>query len=755
MRLSGIRRKVDPLLIVSKRLPSYLKKEKINLSKTSKNNNDNSNKFNKKHVKYNQVPAFIQDIIKFTKKNKYNYETDDVLIDKNKIIYFNNLLNEIEKNKNLLTSTLIHDIYQCLYKLNYLRIDIICNLFSILINNTIDFSNLRGYVNCNFKELINITQYLYHFQNICKKNIQSILYNNKEHFNLIVVQRFVKENGDNINFDNNSYKNIIYTNIYNYIAKYDQAENIDILIHSIIKANNHSNKKREKQINGIPFPFDGLSIDLNPQCQNSDQKKILEKNYPIKGDNIENSDYSNNVYTEENSPKNETSNSSYMHSNAKGVKEGEEELLIEYINNFYKLNDMFTFILNKVLNYFNENSNLFDFYNLKLLFFYLGKYKKFDINLIEKISNKLIEEIENIKTNHKLVSDNNAFEENKKYNYANNNQRKKKKKFINTFSKIDSKEFLIIPYTIGVSMNTHFNNYLIEYVNIYILSLINSRINCDVVNIIYCLVGYKYIMIIFFIMYNIFKFKEKTMQDINYLNKYNTFLKRIIKNKINISQIYSEKINIISEKENYFEHNINEINTNSSINPNTNKKVETFFENELYNYENEMNNNYKLQKTCSNLKNQEENVNKNIDQNNNINNHNCSHNINIDHKINHLIKPDYIFNFLLKEFEINVNNISLINTNKNSLNNKYNSKQLEEFYIYYKNMFYKIYHYSIFLLNKYDIKDMLKIYQTLKSISLNDDIINNIYTEVLCDKITLNSPNNQNASSLINIISGK
>ncbi|CAD2109409.1 hypothetical protein YYG_02466 [Plasmodium vinckei petteri] len=752
MRLSGIRRKVDPLLIVSKRLPSYLKKEKINLSKTSKNNNDNSNKFNKKHVKYNQIPAFVQDIIKFTKKNKYNYETDDVSIDKNKIIYFNNLLNEIEKNKNVLTSTLIHDIYQCLYKLNYLKIDIICNLFSILINNTIDFSNLRGYVNCNFKELINITQYLCHFQNICKKNIQSILYNNKEYFNLKVVQRFVKENGDNINFDNNSYKNIIYTNIYNYIAKYDQSENIDILLHSIIKANNHSNKKKEKQIDDIPSQSDGLSIDLNTQCQHSDQIKILEKNYPIKCNIIENSGCLNNEHTEEDYKKNEASNLSYMHSNEKSVKKGEEEFLIEYINSFYKLNDMFTFILNKVLNYFNENSNLFDFYNLKLLFFYLGKYKKFDINLIEKISNKLIEEIENIKTNHKLVSDNNAFEENKKYNYANNNQRKKrKKKYINTFSKIDSKEFLIIPYTIGVSMNTHFNNYLIEYVNIYILSLINSRINCDVVNIIYCLVGYKYIMIIFFIMYNIFKFKEKTMQDINYLNKYNTFLKRIIKNKINISQIYSEKLNIISEKENEFTHNVN----GTSTDPNAHKKVEAFFENELYNYENEMNNNCRLEKMNLNLKNQEENANKNIDQNNNINNHSCSHNIKIDHNINDLINPDYVFNFLLKEFEINVNKISLINTNKNSLNYNYDSKQLEEFYIYYKNIFYKVYHYSIFLLNKYDIKDMLKIYQNLKSISLNDDIINNIYTEVLCDKITLNSPNNQNASSLINIISEK
>ncbi|VTZ69590.1 conserved Plasmodium protein, unknown function [Plasmodium chabaudi chabaudi] len=753
MRLSGIRRKVDPLLIVSKRLPSYLKKEKINLSKTSKNNNDNSNKFNKKHVKYNQIPAFVQDIIKFTKKNKYNYETDDVSIDKNKIIYFNNLLNEIEKNKNVLTSTLIHDIYQCLYKLNYLKIDIICNLFSILINNTIDFSNLKGYVNCNFKELINITQYLYHFQNICKKNIHSILYNNKEYYNLKVVQRFVKENGDNINFDNNSYKNIIYTNIYNYIAKYDQAENIDILLHSIIKANNHSNRKGEKQIGEIPSQSDGLPMGLNTQCQHSDQIKILEKNCPIKCGIIESSDCSNNVYTEEDSKKIESSNLlSYTHSNAKSVKEGEEEFLIEYINSFYKLNDMFTFILNKVLNYFNENTNLFDFYNLKLLFFYLGKYKKFDINLIEKISNKLIEEIENIKTNHKLVSDNNAFEENKKYNYANNNQRKKKKKkYINTFSKIDSKEFLIIPYTIGVSMNTHFNNYLIEYVNIYILSLINSRINCDVVNIIYCLVGYKYIMIIFFIMFNIFKFKEKTMQDINYLNKYNTFLKRIIKNKVNISQIYSEKLNIISEKENEFAHNIN----GTSPNPNAHKKVEAFFENELYNYENEMNNNCRLEKNNFNLKNQEENANKNINQNNNINNHNCSRNIKIDPNINDLINPDYVFNFLLKEFEINVNKISLINTNKNSLNYSYDSKQLEEFYIYYKNIFYKVYHYSIFLLNKYDIKDMLKIYQNLKSISLNDDIINNIYTEVLCDKITLNSPNNQNASSLINIISGK
>ncbi|KNC37772.1 hypothetical protein PFLG_02685, partial [Plasmodium falciparum RAJ116] len=179
IKISSLRRKADPLLIVSKRLPSYIKKEKINLTR-------NSN-VNKKNVKYYQIPQFVQELIKFTRKNKLwkeqnsenimdinnnnnNNNNNDHpyihnIINKNKIHYVNNLLDEIPKHKNLLTSFLICEIYGCLYKLNYLKLDIIFLLFSILINNTINFFNLSGYVNCNFKELINITKYIYHFQN--------------------------------------------------------------------------------------------------------------------------------------------------------------------------------------------------------------------------------------------------------------------------------------------------------------------------------------------------------------------------------------------------------------------------------------------------------------------------------------------------------------------------------------------------------------------------------------------------------------
>lgn len=35
IKISSLRRKADPLLIVSKRLPSYIKKEKINLTRNS------------------------------------------------------------------------------------------------------------------------------------------------------------------------------------------------------------------------------------------------------------------------------------------------------------------------------------------------------------------------------------------------------------------------------------------------------------------------------------------------------------------------------------------------------------------------------------------------------------------------------------------------------------------------------------------------------------------------------------------------
>ncbi|CRG99681.1 conserved Plasmodium protein, unknown function [Plasmodium relictum] len=673
MNVSQIRRKVDPSLIVSKRLPSFLKKEKIILKK---------NDF-KKNVKYNQIPRSVQDIIKFTKKNKL-YDDGNV-INKNKLIFINNLLNEIMKNKVLLTSGSIYEIYRCLYKLNLFKIDIICNLYSILINNTIDFSSISGYVNCNFKDLMNITKYLYHFQSICNTNIHSILYNNDYDFKLKIVDRYLKENFKNRNIH-------IYNNIYNYIVKYNNHNNIDILIYSLIKYKNSDKEKEET-------------------------KRKVENNIKNCKNNSENVSTLN---------KNEQNNF-----NDKKIKEN-KELLIEYINSSYKLNDMFNFLLNKLLTYFNENSNSFDFFNLKLLFFFLGKFQKYDMTILEKISNRMIEEIEKMKTNPKLLDERHG-EENKKYNYANNRIKKLKKKYMNTFMKINSKEFLIIPYAIGTSMNTYFNNYLIEYVNIYILSLINSRVNCDIVNFTYCLIGYKYIMLNFFILYNIFLFKEKCSKNKKLLNKYNIFFKKLInnvtdfKNTERIKKIEKDEIKKMNSVYNRIYNDVEKELNNSTFNDikktnDTNnenydnlKKKEKYFNNECRVYTTDSSN-----KIYANQM-------KNLDD------------------------SYYIFNLLLKEFQINLEQISLINFDKNSFYQKYNSEQLQKFYFYYKNLFNKVYNYSIFLLNKYDISEMLKIYKNLKSLSVNDEIINKVYTEVLYEKIILNSES-KNVSSLLKFI---
>ncbi|CRG94186.1 conserved Plasmodium protein, unknown function [Plasmodium gallinaceum] len=689
MKISKIRRKVDPPLIVSKRLPSFLKKEKITLTK---------NNF-KKNVKYNQTPQFVQAIIKFSKKNKIF--DDDNVINKNKLIYINNLLNEIPKNKDLLTSTLICEIYRCLYKLNFFRMDIIFNLYSILINNTINFSSINGYVNCNFKELINITKYLYHFQYICNTNIQSILNNNDNNFKLKIVDRYLKDNFKSRNVH-------IYNNIYNYIIKYNNHNNIDILIYSLIK---YKNSDKEKVGTKRIIETDN-SKELSPKNDLIDE--INRKN--CKNDNGGISELNENVQ---------------KNFNNKQIEEN-KELLIEYINSFYKLNDMFNFLLNKILTYFNENSNIFDFYNLKLLFFFLGKFEKYDLGTLEKISRRIIEEIEKIKTNPKLIGEN--YEENKKYNYAKNRVKKLKKRFINTFMKINSKEFLILPYAIGISMNTYFNNYLIEYVNIYILSLINSRVNCDIVNFTYCLIGYKYIMLNFFILFNIFLFKEKCLKNKKLINKYNIFFKKLINNVKNFKNTENIKSSVSDEIKNISIYNSVFNDTKKELNNNVFNGIKTFSDTKNEN--------------CDDLRKKENDLNNNeyiVDKTGN------SSKINLNSEMENLSDSNYIFNMLLNEFQINLEQISLVDFDKNSFYQKYNSDQLEKFYLYYKNIFNKVYNYCIFLLNKYDINEMLKIYKNFKSLLIDDEVINKVYIEVLYEKIILNSES-ENVSSLLKFI---
>ncbi|KAI4838823.1 hypothetical protein MKS88_002332 [Plasmodium brasilianum] len=803
MKISQIRRKADLSLIVRKRLPSFLKKEKINLRKSNTNNNNNDINdinFNKKKVKYNQIPQFVQAIIKFTKKNKGWCDEDDV-INKNKIIYFNNLLSEIPKHKASLTSALIHEIYRCLYKLNYIKIDVIFTLFSILTNNTLDFSNLSGYVNCDFKELINITKYLYHFQNICNTNIQSILYNN-ENFKLIkTVERYLREHAKNENsFNRNTCcSSVIYNHIYNYILKFDNPDNIDILLYSLIKGKYANTAKQNvKHEKDLALPSDNFLKKLGTASPEGDNF-IYEKNNLLKKHendsvcisslNEGNSHDKLNKNREENEwiyyphmnhPNMDSSRTNCANTNS-SHKDDNKELLIEYISNFYKINDMFNYLLNKVVIYFNENAHIFDFYNLKLLFFFLGKFQKYDLNLLEKISSRIMDEIEKMKVNPKLLNNDHLTEENKKYNYANNRIKKLRKKYLNTYMKIDSKEFLIIPYTIGISMNIYFNNYLIEYVNIYILSLINSRVNCDMENFIYSLIGYKYIMLRFFILYNICLFKEKSIKNEKILHKYNLFIRKLIKNAEGTANTYTtHRLNVIGEQiQNSHINNINSINNISNINsinsinninninstnnidnyhyyfPNTsnNKEVRDFIPT---NVGDDISNRGTCLDKYDYAKNKENMLH---EKSNHIHDNKIEYNYlnKIDDKKNQgeyaIVSPDYVFNLLLNEFQMNIENIHLVNFDENFIYEKYSSVQLQNFYFYYKKLFDKVYNYAIFLLSKYDINDKLRIYKNLRSLSLSDQIINDIYIEVLYEKIVLNSNRNiMNASTTLKYI---
>lgn len=402
--------------------------------------------------------------------------------------------------------------------------------------------------------------------------------------------------------------------------------------------------------------------------------------------------------------------------------------LIDYINSFYKLNDMFNFLVNKILNYFNENSLNFDFHNLKLLFFFISKFEKFDSSLLENISNRLINEIEKMKTNPKLMDDeenstNDPIEKNIT-NHLNHNKLKrrlnrynKKNRYINTFNKINSKEFLILPYTIGVSMNTYFNNYLIEYINIYILSLINSRVNCDIQTFIYTLIGYKRIMVNFFILYNIFRFKEKCFQNENLLKKYKFFLNKLIYHDIqNMNQMSFNKI--IKIKNHMMDNNMeseeekNKINHNKYINV-LNSEQQKHIINHL-----------------------------NLDQNISVQSakeQTLDHINNTSSKDELKMNQENIFDLLIKQFHINLDKIMLINFDKNSLYQQYTSKDIYHFFMTYKKLFHKVYNYSIFLLDKHNINDMLTIYQHIKAQSVNDIIINHVFIETLYNKIILNS----------------
>ncbi|KYN99503.1 hypothetical protein PGSY75_1012800 [Plasmodium gaboni] len=714
IKISSLRRKADPLLIVSKRLPSYIKKEKIKLTR-------NSN-VNKKNVKYYQVPHFVQELIKFTRKNKLwkeqnnenNMDINNIhinnnnnnndhacynnIINKNKIHYVNNLLNEIPKNKNLLTSYLICEIYGCLYKLNYLKLDIIFLLFSILINNTINFFNLSGYVNCNFKELINITKYIYHFQKVCNSNIQNILHKKPNLTELKIVQRYLKENNKEMKS-----KHGCYNYIYNYIQKYDHIDNIDILIYSLIKCKKDEKGYIYEKIKKKDIVLDDEN-DITSNIRNMSNMSNISNIFPPA---ITNTSNYNNTLVDDNN---------------------EMDRLIDYINSFYKLNDMFNFLLNKILNYFNENSVNFDFHNLKLLFFFISKFEKFDTNLLENISNRLISEIEKMKTNPKLLDDeenstNDPLEKNI-VNHLNHNKIKrrlnmynKKMRYINTFNKINSKEFLILPYTIGLSMNRYFNNYLIEYINIYILSLINSRVNCDIQTFIYTLIGYRHIMVNFFILYNIFLFKEKCFQNENLLKKYKFFLNKLIHHDIqNMNQISSNKIIKIK-------------------NHMMNNKIKSEEETNIMNHNKYIN--------VLNLEDTKHTINHlNLDQNISLQSvkEQDLHNIYYTSSKNELkINQENIFDLLIKEFHINLEKIMLINFDKNSLYQQYTSKDIYHFFITYKKLFQKVYNYSIFLLDKHNINDMLTIYQHIKAHSLNDIIINHVFIETLYNKIILNS----------------
>lgn len=707
-------------LIVSKRIPSYLKKEKINLNK-------NNGTFDKKSVKYNQVPQFVQEIIKFTKKNKLFKEEENNVISKNKIIFLNNLLKEIQKNKTVLTSSSIHDIYRCLYKLNYLKIDVICTLFSILINNTINFSEISGYVHCDFKELINITKFLHHFQKLCNSNIQAIIQDSHESVNLRIVQRYLKEHGKKSGPSlGDTYKNgEIYTHVYNYIGKYDRVDNVDILLYSLIKG---------KQTNVPTGAGESYREVTTEKCSPLGEVPLLDSPSGTSHEELsltgcKNDQVGNVPSSLDNTKGNHAIEEEVAQEDNKfrltNTEEGKRTLLVEYINSFYKLNDMFTFLLNKVLKYFNENAHIFNLYHLKLLFFFLGKFQMFDAHLMEQITNRIIEEIERIKTNPKLLHDDTSTEERKKYNYANNRIKKLRKKCLNTFFKIDSKEFLTLPYTIGLSMNTYFNNYLIEYVNIYILSLINSRVNCDMISFTYCLVGYKYIMVQFFILFNIFLFKEKCMKNSKLLDKYGIFLRRLGRDvtfpgRGHFAGALSPGR---SEERIDFLHS----NNIEAGEPLTNREAPI----KMWKSSNKENN-AMATSTCTQVNYTDE-----------------------EDKTGWPANPEQVFNMLLGEFQMKVENIFLINLDKNSMQQSYNSEQLRKFYLHYKKLFQKVFNYAIFLLSKYEPEEMLSIYKNLKAHALNDQVVNQLYVEVLYEKVAFNSRNEKKVSSLLRCVSGE
>ncbi|EDL44712.1 hypothetical protein, conserved [Plasmodium vivax] len=693
MKISPIRKKVNSSLVVSKRIPSYLKKEKINLSK-------NNGSFDKKSVKYNQVPQFVQAIIKFTKKNKLLQEEENSVVSKNKLIFLNNLLSEIQKNKTILTSSSIHDIYRCLYKLNYLKIDVICTLFSVLINNAINFSKISGYVHCDFKELINITKFLHHFRNICNSNIQAIIHDSHDSVNLRIVKRYLKEHGGrsgpSVGGTYNS--GVIYTHVYSYIAKYDRVENVDILLYSLLKG-----KRTNVAVKGGSYGEEAAQQGNRFTLTDAEEAAQQGKHFNL-------SDAEETAQQEN-------------HFALANAEEAKRTLLVEHINSFYKLNDMFAFLLNKVLTFFNERAESFNLYHLKLLFFFLGKFQTFDAHLMEKLTNRIIEEIERIKTNPKLLHDDTSTEERKKHNYAKNRIKKLRKKYVNTFVKIDSKEFLTLPYTIGLSMNTYFNNYLIEYVNMYVLSLINSRVNCDMVSFAYCLVGYKHIMVHFFILFNIFLFKEKCMKNKKLLEKYGVFLRRLGG---------THSMGISEERKNPLRSStIEQDGPTQSI----------------------LSKEPKMTNCAAPIK-----MRKNPNEENNcVANFTCMQEDHTDErdKMGGYKNPEEIFNMLLGEFQMKVENIFLINLDKHSIEQSYNSEQLRRFYLQYKKLFEKVFNYAIFLLSKYEPEEMLRIYKNLKAHALNDQVVKQLYVEVLYEKVVFNSGNEKKVSSLLRCVCGE
>ena len=101
------------------------------------------------------------------------------------------------------------------------------------------------------------------------------------------------------------------------------------------------------------------------------------------------------------------------------------------------------------------------------------------------------------------------------------------------------------------------------------------------------------------------------------------------------------------------------------------------------------------------------------------------------------MNQENIFDLLIKQFHINLDKIMLINFDKNSLYQQYTSKDIYHFFMTYKKLFHKVYNYSIFLLDKHNINDMLTIYQHIKAQSVNDIIINHVFIETLYNKIIL------------------